>query len=348
MFQMVAVFFILQTTLGIAAENPPAQVVISEIAVKKMPREQDFLGVLYYERTSQISSEVSGLVTTAKIAQGQQVKKNDPLIVLDTELLEKEIAIHQNQMELSKLNIDHLEKNFARMEALYKKGSASEMVYDEALFAYQNARLNQLSTQTNLEKLLIQKRKSIINAPFDGVILTKNVDSGSWVSPGKLLLDIGSVNDLFVKVPVAETLLRYLKLGQTVDVNIHAYNTKLTGVIENLSPFADEKTKNVFLKIRISSLQKVAQNMSASVRIPTGISEPLAIIPRDALIKFQGKDYVFAIQKEKAVMLSVNIVRYMGTEIGADNAHFIPGMQVIVDGNERLRAGQPVIVTGKK
>lgn len=347
-FQILAVLFLLLVSLVGAAENPPAQVIVSDVVLKKMPRDQDFLGVLYYERTSHISSEVSGLVTTAKITQGQQVTKGDSLICLDTELLEKEITIYMNQIDLAKLDIDHLEKNFARMDALFKKGSASEMVYDEARYAYQNAQLKQLSTQTTLEKLLIQKRKSVIKAPFDGVVLTKNVDSGDWVSPGKLLLDIGSVNDLFVKVPVAETLLRYVKLGQKVDVVIHAYNKKMTGVIENLSPFADEKTKNVFLKIRISPLNKIAQNMSASVTIPTGISEPMAVIPRDALIKFQGKDFVYVVQREKAVMLSVNIVRYMGKQIGADNAHFVSGMKVVVDGNERLRPGQSVIISGKK
>ncbi len=328
-----------------AGEQPPAKVVVSKIVLEKIARDHPFIGTLYYERISHISSEVSGLLTSISVKEGSRVKKGASLIRLDTEILEKEIQIHQNQIELSKLNISHLEKNFQRMDALFKKGSASEMVYDDARFALQNALLKQISTQANLEKLLIKKRKSVILAPFEGIVLQKKVDTGDWVNQGKPLLDIGSVNDLFIKVPVSETLLKHLSLGQKVPVLIHAYDKKLNGIIENISPIADEKTKNIFLKIRIPSLKKVAQNMSASVRIPTGRPEMLALIPRDALIKFQGKDFVYTVRENKAVMLPVNIVRYMGKKVGADNNHFKVGTSVVVDGNERLRPGQAVVVS---
>ncbi|MCP3900252.1 MAG: HlyD family efflux transporter periplasmic adaptor subunit, partial [Desulfobacteraceae bacterium] len=157
---------------------------------------------------------------------------------------------------------------------------------------------------------------------------------------------IGSVKDLFLKVPVAETLLEFISMDQNVPVTINAYNKEITGTIENLSPIADEKTKNVFIKIRIPMLTKVAQNMSATVFIPTGTKRTLAIIPRDALIKFQGKDFIYTVKEKKAVMLPVNITSYLGNTIGANNKHFTEGMSVIVDGNERLRPGQAVVIDG--
>ncbi len=350
---LLVLLLVFNVSMGLAGEKPPAKVVVSKIILEKIARDHEFLGTLYYDRISHISSEVSGLVASIRVREGQRVKKGSPIIYLDTEILEKEITIHQNQIGLGRLNISHLEKKFARMKALFEKGSASEMIYDDAQFAHQDALLKLLSTQMSLEKLLINKRKSVINAPFDGVILEKKVDSGDWVNPGKSLVDIGSINDLFIKVPVSETLLQFLNIGQKVDVTINAYNKQLTGVIENLSPFADVKTKNVFLKIRIPPLKKIAQNMSASVRVPTGKPEVLAMIPRDALVKFQGNDFVYTIKEKKAVMLPVNIVRYKGKQVGADNPHFTAGMSIVVDGNERLRSGQavevsPVVIHRKK
>jgi multidrug efflux pump subunit AcrA (membrane-fusion protein) len=73
----------------------------------------------------------------------------------------------------------------------------------------------------------------------------------------------------------------------------------------------------------------------------------LSLIPRDALVKFQGKDFVYTVKEGKAAILPVNIVTYLGTTIGADNPHFATGMPIVTEGNERLRPDQPVVVAGE-
>ncbi|MBU0462181.1 MAG: efflux RND transporter periplasmic adaptor subunit [Proteobacteria bacterium] len=350
--QALLILFIINGSMVYAWDKqpgqPPANVVISKIVFQTLAQNRSFIGTLYYDRISHVSTEVSGLVTKIDVRAGDRVEKGMPLVNLNTEILEKEILIHKNQIDQAALHIRHSKKNYQRMDSLYKKGGISEKDYDAATFVYQEALLKKVSAETILEKLLIQKRKSVINAPFDGIILEKNVDSGDWVQQGKQLVSIGSVNDLFIKVPVAETLLKFVSPGDQVPVIINAYNMELTGTIENLSPIADAKTKNVFIKIRIPMLTKVAQNMSATVFISTGSKQKLAMIPRDALFKFQGNDFVYTIKQEKAVQLPVNIVTYFGNRIGADNEHFTEGMPVIIEGNERLRSDQSVVIVGEK
>lgn len=333
---------------GFAQEQAPVVVGVEKIREQKIEGDQVFLGVLYFERVTHISSEVSGLVKKLDIRQGQRVKEGGFLISLDTQLLDKEITIHKNQLELGRLRIAHLEKKFSRMQSLYEKGSASEMLYDDARYALDDAQLKQMSTQDQLEKLFIRKQKSMIQSPFDGIVLEKYVDVGGWVSPGKILADIASVDDLFVKVPVSENLIKYIPVGTKVKVRINAYGRNLSGKVEGIFPAADEKTKNVFLKIRIPMLKQVALNMSATVEIPASEAKSLFIIPRDALVTFRGKNFVYVINKGKAVVRGVNIVSYLDKNIGVDNSHFKAGMTVVVDGNERLRPGQPVKITGGK
>jgi len=345
--KILLILSVINASMVYAQEKPPARVVVSKIIFQKLTQNRSFIGTLYYERISHVSSEVPGLVTKIDVMAGDLIAKSAPLVHLDTEILEKEILIHKNQIEQATLYITHTQKNYQRMDALVQKGGITEKDFDDARFAYQEAILKKISAQTILEKLLIQKRKSVIHAPFEGIVLEKNVDSGDWVQQGKPLISIGSVNDLFIKVPVAETLLKFIFVGQKVPVTINAYDKKMTGIIDNLSPIADPKTKNVFLKIRIPLLSKVAQNMSATVVISTGNGQKLAMIPRDALIKFQGKDVVYTVKEKKAVQLPVNIVTYLGDLIGADNEHFIEGMPIVVDGNERLRPDQSVVIVGE-
>lgn len=346
-FQILLILSVLNVSLIWAREQPPARVVVSKIVFQKQAQNRSFIGTLYYERISHVSSEVPGLVTKIDVMAGDRIDKDAPVVHLDTEILEKEILLHRNQIEQATLHIAHTQKNYQRMDVLVKKGGISEKDFDDARFAYQEALLKKLSARTLLEKLLIQKRKSVIHAPFDGIVLEKKVDSGDWVQQGKHLISIGSVHDLFIKVPVAETLLKFVSVGQKVPVTIHAYDKEMIGTIDNLSPIADPKTKNVFLKIRIPMLSKVAQNMSATVFISTGSEQKLAMIPRDALIKFQGKDFVYTVKEKKAVQLPVNIVTYLGDKIGADNDHFKDDMPIVIDGNERLRPGQSVVIVGE-
>ena len=95
-------------------------------------------------------------------------------------------------------------------------------------------------------------------------------------------------------------------------------------------------------------MEKVAENMSATVFIPTSPKRLLSIIPRDALIKFKGQDFVYTVKDDKAVILPVNIVTYLGDTVGADNPYFAAGMPVVIEGNERLQPDQPVVIAGEK
>ncbi len=61
--QALAFLSILTGSMVLAQGQPPARVVISKIVFQKLAQNRSFIGTLYYERISHVSSEVSGLVT---------------------------------------------------------------------------------------------------------------------------------------------------------------------------------------------------------------------------------------------------------------------------------------------
>ncbi|MBU0483040.1 MAG: efflux RND transporter periplasmic adaptor subunit [Proteobacteria bacterium] len=348
--RVLQILLLISTTFistAFAEGPPPAKVMVTKVTQREISENRSFLGLLYYDRVSHVSSEVSGLINTVKVREGDRVKEGGPLVSINTEILDKEISLSKTRVEQIELRIRHAEKNYKRLEELYSKSGVSERDYDDALYTYQDSLKEKQASEDGLAKLLIQKRKSEITAPFDGVILEKKVDSGEWVQQGKLLVSIGSTKDLFVRVPVAETLMQFINIGEKVPVEINAFKKEITGTIEDIDPTADPQTKNIFLKVRIPSMEKVAENMSATVFVPTSTKKQLSIIPRDALIKFQGKDFVYSVKDGKATILPVNIVTYLGEMIGVDNPYFVPGMPIVVEGNERLRPDQPVSIEGE-
>ena len=250
-------------------QPPPAKVVVQEVKMQSVAENDSFLGLLYYDREGSVSSEVTGLVTAIEVDEGDQVAAGDVLLRLDMELLDQEVATLHTEMEQLDLRIQYTEKNFRRLETLYARDGVSEKDLDDARFAFQDAQSTRQVAQRRLETLEIRQRKSVIRAPFGGVILEKSVEAGDWVSQGRALVRIGAADKLFVRVPVAERLLRFVKMGSKVPVVVTAYDKQVKGTVVDIDPTADAKTKNVFIKVGIPPLSGAAENMSASVRVPT-------------------------------------------------------------------------------
>ncbi len=325
-----------------AQEQPPALVKTAPVIQEEVAENKPFIGLFYYDRVSQVSSEVAGLAASVEAQLGDRVKKGQPLVRLNTDLLDTDIQLSQTRIKQSDLQAELAEKDFERQKSLLKNRGSSQKNYDDASFNLNNARMEKQAARQSLARLNLQKEKSTITAPFDGIVLEKQVEIGDWVQQGNPVMTVGSINDLFVKAPVGETLLQFISEGQKVTVTINAYDRELTGTVAAIDPRADERTKNVFVKIRVPAQENIAENMSATVHLPISTKQKLSIIPRAALIKFQGKDFVYTIKEGKAAILPVNIVTYLGEQIAADNPYLVPGMPVIVEGNERLRPDQPV------
>lgn len=327
---------------------PPAKVVVGQVVKEEVSTTHSVTGVLYYERVSDISTEVVGLVDEINVRQGDQVKKDSPLVRLNTEILEKEIALFRTRIKQIELRINNTRKNFNRLERLFNSSGVSEKDFDDALYSFQDAKMEKQAVEDSLAKLKIQQRRSLIKAPFDGIILNKNVDTGAWVQQGKQLVTLGSSSDLFVRAPIAENLLRYIQSGQKVQVVLNAYDKEIEGTIIGIDPVADLKTKNIFLKIKIPPMDQVAQNMSATVFVPSSEKRELSVLSRAAVVKYQGKDLVYTVKEGKASILPINIVAYLGAKVAVDTPYIVPGLPVVVEGNERLRPDQPVVVAGEK
>jgi RND family efflux transporter MFP subunit len=340
-------FFTIGTTSALAQAPPPALVRTAPISQREITENKGFLGLLYYERVSNISSEVTGLVNEITVRTGDKVNKGDILVHLNTELLEKEIMLAKTRVKQLQARIRHAKNNFDRLQRLLKQKVTSAQKFEDAEFNVLDAQLEKQAATETLAKLQLEKKKSTITAPFSGIILKKQVDQGDWVSLGKGLLTLASCDELFVRVPVNEKMIRFIKPGEKLPVILTAYEQELTGILQDIAPQADARTKNIFLKVHIPAQPMIAENMSATVFVPTSEKKTLSMIPRDALIKFKGKDFVYTVKEGKASILPVNIVTRLDNEVGADNPYFVPGMPVVIEGNERLRPDQAVTISGK-
>lgn len=343
----LVVITLLSCVNAFASGPPPAKVVVDKVVTKEVAENQSVIGVLYYERISEVSTDVSGLVKEVNVVEGDKVTKGDVLVRLDTEILQREISLARTRITKAELRIENAKKDYQRVQEIYQKSGVSEKVYDDALYTYQDAIKEKQLLKDNLEKLLIQERRSMIRAPFSGIILSKDTDVGGWVQQGTKLVRMGASAELYVKAPVAEDMLQFITMGEEVEIIINAFDRKVIGKIVNVDPVADVRTKNVFIKINIPDQPLVAENMSATVYLSSGPPRSFSVLRRAALVKHQGNDFIYTVKDGKAAILPVTIVAYLGDRVAVSDPYVVPGMDVVVEGNERLRPDQAVTIVGE-
>jgi RND family efflux transporter MFP subunit len=330
------------------AQGPAAGVVLSRVNDGVVAEHAEMIGTLYFETAGHLSVEEGGRVLSVHFREGDKVKKGDVLLRLDSRVLETQLGLQRARLAQLDVRMEHSRKNLDRYTELFRKEATSEATYDELRFTYAGLEKEREAQLREIEILKIRLEKYEIRAPFDGLVLEKSVDVGDWSQPGQPFCRLGKLDELFVQVAVAESVVRFAEKGARLPVLLHAYAFEGTGVMEGIRPVADPKTKNVVLRLRFPYTGPLAENMSVTVRVPVSEKRAAILAPRDALVRSPGGDGVYVIEEGKALFMPVTVLTYEGRQMGLLANGLKSGMSVVVEGNERLRPGQAVSVRGER
>ena len=324
------------------AQQPPAKVCVTKVFEKELAKTTEIVGVVDFDRISGVSSEISGLIDKQYVVEGAVVQKGNIMVRLNTDFILKNIEIAKIQQQEIEIKINNTKKNLKRYETLLKNDATSEKMYEDLSDSYKELLKKKAQTIINIEKLNLEIEKSVIKAPFKGLVLDRLKNNGEWLSPGMAICIFASVDDIFVNVSVPEELIKYINPKDKIHLTINALNKEIVGYVKNYVPVADIKSKTIQVKIAIKWFRQAIQNMSATVNIPVSNKRKLKMIKRDALVRFNGKEFVYTVKDGNAQSIPVNIVTYQGKYFGVDNPEIKNDMVVIIEGNDRLRPGQPV------
>ena len=124
-----------------------------------------------------------------------------------------------------------------------------------------------------------------IVSPIDGVVLSKNVEPGEYVSTGTSVVTIGELDQVWLKAYIPESDLGKVKLGQKVDVTTDTYPNKIyNGTIGFISSEAEFTPKNIqTAEERVKLVYRIKINIKNTNR------ELKPGMPADAIIKLSGE-----------------------------------------------------------
>jgi RND family efflux transporter MFP subunit len=258
--------------------KPPSLVEVAEVAKGDAEPMLEFVGTVYYARKSNLAAEVEGAVSKVYFEEGYRVKKGDKLVSLETDILETAISGTRAEHELVLVELEKAEKELGRREPLYKEGSVSESSYDEYFFESKRLKNRALSIQASLDRLLLEKKKKTIRAPFDSIVMQKNAEKGEWVQEGGIVAVVADDHEVDVIVDVPSEMLQFLKPGRELDIT--AGDLKLKGNFLSFVPKGDVATRTFSVKTRLKNPDGLVEGMEARAMLPTASRRESLLVPR--------------------------------------------------------------------
>ena len=308
---------------------PPTAVETAKPKVDAVLESVSAVGSLRAAESVVLKPELPGRIEKIHFEEGQRVAKGDPLFTLDGSLIRAEVKEWE-------ANVAMTEREAARAKELIEKKLTSQSDVDAKISAnaVNQARLS--SAKTRLDK-------TVIRAPFSGIVGLRQVSPGAYVAIGDPLVTLTQVDPLKLDVRVPEVYLARVAAGQKLSAELDAFpGRKFDGSVAAIDPQLDPNGRSVVLRASLANPDgKLRPGLFARVTLELGKRENALQIPEQALWPQGEKQMVYVVKDGKAELVEV--------KIGARKAGWVeivsgltPQSEVITAGQLKIGPGAPV------
>jgi len=257
-----------------------------------------FPGVIEAVDTSSISFEVGGNTREILVDVGARVKAGDVLAKLDDTPFKLNVDAAEAEVGRAKANQAEKKTDFDRQDTLYKKEWVSKAAWDQAKAAYDSttSQVSYANSKLNLARRDLEK--TVLRAPFDGVIAARQADPFQEVARGEKIFDIYIEGAMQVRLSVPETVIHQFNVGLPATISFP--NEKIPpqeGRISEVGTVATEA--NAFtIKVALTSPPaELRPGMTAEATLLLGneTGEQTFLLPLSAIAPGDepGRGYVF-------------------------------------------------------
>jgi membrane fusion protein (multidrug efflux system) len=289
-------------------------------------------GTLEAENEVDLVARTSGPVTEILTEEGRTVRAGELMARID----ERE---PRNQAAIARVARDEAQLAFDRTEASWNEGLVSREAYDSAL-----SKLAAAGAQ--LESAEIQLAYTEIRAPFDALVVTRNIRLAQYVTPGTTLFRISDFTPLLCRVEVPEKDFQRIRDGQQAHIEVEAFpDQRFPARVARLRPTVDPASGTFTVTLEVEGHGTLRPGMFATVYLETATHDNVLVIPRNALVLDSLGDTVYVMVDGVAERREVKL----GLR-DADSVEVLDGLAegepLIVLGQEGLAEGTPVTALG--
>ncbi|GFE61298.1 efflux RND transporter periplasmic adaptor subunit [Geobacter sp. AOG2] len=331
-------------------------------------------GYVVAQRKASVAAKTTGRLEWLGVEEGSRVTSGQVIARLENKDLDA--TVRQNEanvqnakslLEQAKAELVDAKQAFQREKELLKEGIVAKSEYDAAYARYKKAVAGVAGAEAGIHSAAAALRGatvnfdySLIRAPFDAVVLTKNADVGDLITPlgaaanaKAAVVTIADLGSLEVEADVSESNLAIVKAGQPCEITLDALpNARFRGVVHTIVPTADRTKASVMVKVRfVDSDPHILPEMSAKVAFlereaKKADQRPRIAVKPEAIVTSGGREGVYLVKGDRVVFTPVTRGAPVGdmVEVGGVKS----GDKVALKPLDKLKDGSRVSLAGDK
>jgi len=279
-------------------------------------------GYIQSKNQYEVFSKINGIVEEIYVAEGDQVKKGNPIFRLDNENLKiatenaqlnsnaLDYEINANKIKDAQKNIDLAQKKlkndsllYERQKKLWSENIGSKVDFEQKELNYENAKVALETAKTNLEDLKrqlklqsaqsknnveiakIQEEDLIIRSEIDGVVFKINKEKGEQINGAEPAAIIGS-NEFIIQLNIDELDVIKIKKGQQVIIRMDSYQSEVfEAEIVAIDPIMNARTRSFEAEaVFTKKPTELFPNLTLEANIVIQTKENVLTIPRNYLV----------------------------------------------------------------
>ncbi len=332
-------------------------------------------GTVKAARRARLAPAIGGQISSLRVKEGDVVRKGQVLLelwnkdlVAQARLAEEKAVASRAQARQACIKAQELGRQERRMEALYKKGLASERDYDKArsgadsaMAACEAARGLARASEQAVAVARANLERTVLRAPFAGVVAEVNGEVGEYVTPSPTgiatlpAVDLVDRSLLYVSAPIDEVDAPAVKEGMKARITLDAFPGKsFPAKVKRVAPYVLEREKQA-RTVEVEALFQDPEDMQGLLpgysadleiilavrkhvlRVPTG-----AVLPGNRVLVYDPGDHLL---EERAFTPGISNWRFTEVISGLKQGELVvtsvdrkgvgPGVKALVEGQER-------------
>ncbi len=276
----------------------------------------------------ELRPEIPGRLMEILAREGTEVRRGTPLFKVDDAELRAIVA----QLEAER---DVAAQALQRTRELIALNAASEADLENAEATFR-------SREAQLELQQVRLERTLVRAPFRGVVGERFVSVGDYVNTTTRLTTLQTADPQRVAFQVPERYAARIEVGQNVDFRVAAVERRFSGRVDFVDPVVQVPARTILVKAQVANPDRVLlPGMFVEARLVVEVRPEAIVVPEDAILPLEGRNFVWVVEEGRADRREV--------ELGVRTPGFVeirqgmsPGEQVVVGGLQQLREGAPV------
>lgn len=290
--------------------------------------------------------------------QGDFVKRGSVLAKIRGADYSQKVATAQAGVSQARAEAKLAEMELARADKLFGSNSISKAELDAKVARAESSRANVEAATARAGEAAVALEDTVLKAPMDGVILSRDLEVGTLIAPGRSVIAIADVKHVKASFAVPEALVEKLSVGSPLSVHVGAEREvvapqkSLDARVTRIAPAADSKGRVFSVEAELPNPDGGLKPGSViSVRVPAAtLSEPSLSVPLSAVVRAPGDPRGFALfvidgqgERGKARLQKVQLGEVLGNAVSVTSGLKL-GERVVTVGSTLIQDGSDTVV----